>query len=72
MAKRKTEDDYCDTSEQTSSGAGETMTAEDGGEQSSARAPKTVITPVSKRIGESGNNLQRREDWYQRRTRGGA
>ena len=71
MAKRKTKDDSCDLTEQTTSGAGDSTTAADGDHESSARVPKTIITPVSKRIGESRNNLQRRGEWYQRRTGGG-
>lgn len=71
MAKAKTKDDSCDLTEQTTSSAGETTTTAEGDEESAARVPKTIITPVSERIGESKNNLQRRGDWYQRRTGGG-
>jgi len=70
MAKAKTKDDSCDLTERTASDTVDSTA--DGGDESSARVPKTIITPVSKRIGESRNNLQRRGDWYQRRTGGGA
>ena len=31
---------------------------------------RTIISPVRERIGESSDNLTRREDWYRRRTGG--
>ena len=77
MTKRKTKDDSCDLTEQTTSSAGKAKTAAamtaaaESGEESSARVPKTIITPVSKRIGEVRNNLKRRGEWYQRRTGSG-
>ncbi len=70
MTKTKTKDDSCDLTEGTTSGNVDS-TADDS-DESYAHVPKTIITPVSKRIGESKNNLQRRGDWYQRRTGGGA
>jgi hypothetical protein len=70
MAKPKTKDATCDPAEGAiSDGADSTA---DGGEESPERAPKTVITPVAERIGESGNNLRRRGEWYQRRTGSGS
>ncbi len=69
MAKAKTKDKSCGQPERAASVAVD-LTAHDG-EEASVGVPKTIITPVSKRIGESRNNLQRREDWYQRRTGSG-
>lgn len=70
MAKTKTKDDSCDLTKQTTSSTVDSTIG--GDDESSTRVPKTIITPVSKRIGESRNNLQQRGDWYQRRTGGGA
>ena len=69
MEKKNTKDDSCDPTQGPTSVKGDS-TADDS-DESCAHVPKTVIRPVSKRIRESKNNLQRREDWYQRRTGGG-
>ena len=70
MAKPKTKDATCDPAEAAISDSADS--AADDGEDSSERSPKTVITPVAERIGESGNNLRRRGEWYQRRTGSGS
>ena len=69
MAKPKTKDAACDPAERTTSDKPDSAA---GGEESSERVPKTIITPVAERIGEGRNNLQRRAEWYQRRTGSGS
>jgi hypothetical protein len=66
MAKPRIKDATCDTAEGTTLERDDSSA--DGGEETSERAPKIVITPVAQRIGESRDNLQQRGEWYQRRT----
>jgi hypothetical protein len=66
MAKLKSKDASCDLPKRTTSDAVDSTA--DAGDESRERVPKTIITPVTKRIGESKDNLQRRGDWYQRRS----
>jgi hypothetical protein len=68
MAKRK--DASCEPTEQTTPDTAGSNADKDV--EPSVRTPKTIITPVKKRIGESRNNLQSRGDWYQRRTGSGS
>lgn len=67
---KKSKNASCDpTEERTTTDAADPAA---GDAEPPARAPKTIITPVSKRIGEGSGNLQKRGDWYQRRTGGGS
>jgi hypothetical protein len=49
------------------SGEGESR-RDEGAAESDARADEDALRPYEDKVGESGDNLRRREQWFQQRT----